>query len=271
MKLAVIPNKGKQAAYEVCEQIAKLIKPDDALLIADDEKLKDSYKIVDTDTLYSEADFILAVGGDGTIMHTAKRAAKFGKAVVGINAGRMGFLANLEQSELHYIKNLLTGEYEVDRRMVLTAEIDGKTYDFINDLVAVKTAKQNLVDLTAGYADEGISYRADGLIIATPTGSTAYSMSAGGPILDTTLDCIVATPICSHSLFSRSVIFDADREILIRVAEEGQTAEIVLDGEARVLVNEKSVIRVAKNRDIAISFVKFKKDAFYDILSQKIK
>ncbi len=271
MKLAVIPNKEKQAAYAVCEQIAQLIKPEEAELIADDLNLGDSYKIVDTDTLYREADFILAVGGDGTIMHTAKRAAQSGKAVIGINAGRMGFLANVEQTELHFLRRLLTGEYEVDSRMVLSAEINGKNYDFINDLVASKAANENLVDLTAGYADQGIAYRADGLIIATPTGSTAYSMSAGGPILDTMLDCIVATPICSHSLFSRSVIFDADREIFIRVTGAGQTAEVVLDGETHVSVDDKSTIRVTKNREISIRFIKFKKDAFYDILSQKIK
>lgn len=271
MKIAVVPNKNKQEAYTVSEEIARLLQPEGAQLLADDPRLCGAYKIVDTDTLYSAADFILAVGGDGTIMHTAKRAARSGKAVVGINAGRMGFLANLEQCELHFLHRLLTGDYEVDHRMVLTAYIDETAYDFINDLVAVKTAADNLIDLTAGYADQGIAYRADGLIIATPTGSTAYSMSAGGPILDTALRCIAVTPICSHSLFSRSVIFDADREIFVRITGAGQIADVVLDGETHVSVNTQSTIRVVQNHVISIQFIKFKKDAFFDILSQKIK
>lgn len=271
MNIAVVPNKDKPAAYAVCQQIAELLQQYPAQLLADDAALAGEYNIMDTDALYKAADFVLAVGGDGTIMHTAKRAARDGKPVVGINAGRMGFLANLEQSELQYLYRLFTGAFEVDDRMVLSAEFAGNAYDFINDLVIVKTGTENLVDLTAGYAEQGIAYRADGLIIATPTGSTAYSMSAGGPILDTSLDCIVVTPICSHSLFSRSVIFNANREIFVRLVGEGQRAEVVLDGETRIPVTQGAAIRVVKNRSISIRFIKFKKDAFYDILSQKIK
>lgn len=271
MNIAVVPNKDKPAAYAVCREIAELLRQYPATLLADDRALTGAYRITDTDTLYRTADFVLAVGGDGTIMHTAKRAARDGKAVVGVNAGRMGFLANLEQAELHHLQRLFTGAFEVDTRMVLSANIGDETYDFINDLVTVKTGAENLVDVTAGYAEQGIAYRADGLIIATPTGSTAYSMSAGGPILDTALDCIVVTPICSHSLFSRSVIFNANREIFVRLVGDGQRAEVVLDGETRVPIQQGSVIRVVKNRSISIRFIKFKQDAFYDILSQKIK
>lgn len=271
MKIAVVPNKDKLATYEVCRQIANLMREHPAQLIADDAALADTYSIVNTDEMYRAADFVLVVGGDGTIMHTAKRAARDGKPIVGINAGRMGFLANLEQSELEYLHRLFTGLYEVDKRTVFSAEFEGNTYDFINDLVTVKTGTENLVDLTVGYAEQGIAYRADGLIIATPTGSTAYSMSAGGPILDTSLDCIVATPICPHSLFSRSVIFNANRDIFVRLVGAGQHAEVVLDGETRIPITQGTSIRVVKNRSLSIKFIKFKKDAFYDILSQKIK
>lgn len=269
MKIAVIANKEKPSVYGVCKEIAELLIPDGVELLTDDAALGGDYQLVETDILYKEADFVVAVGGDGTIMHTAKRAARAGKAIVGINAGRIGFLANVEQSELKELRRLLTGDFEIDSRMVFTVEINGKEYDFINDLVIVKSGLENLIDITAGYAEHGISYRADGLILATPTGSTAYSMSAGGPILDTDLNCIVATPICPHALFSRSMIFNADREMMVCLADEGQTAEMILDGEHHIAVSPNKVIRVMKNREISIQFVKFKKDAFYDILSQK--
>ena len=96
-------------------------------------------------------------------------------------------------------------------------------------------------------------------------------MSAGGPILDPSLDCIVTTPICSHSLFSRSVIFNADREIYLLVNGDEQTADVILDGEIHISVDSKTPVKVVKNRDISVRFIKFKKDAFYNILSRKIK
>ena len=152
----------------------------------------------------------------GITKHQTDAAAKAGKPILGINAGRIAFMAGLEPTELDMLKNLIDGNYENDRRMMLKADVcnsDGtvvKTCFCINDVVLARGTQIKMEDISVEHNGKLINnYTADGIIISTPTGSTAYSLSAGGPVVDPQIESILLTPICTHSLFSRALIFSA--------------------------------------------------------------
>lgn len=229
----------------------------------------------DGDEALEECDFVIAIGGDGTIMHSAKHAMQKNKPVFGINAGRLGFLASLETDELEHLEDLITGNYSIDRRMMLKVTHHTKdgadSYFALNDAVIAKGALAKIVDL--GVSCDGqkiISHRADGIIFSTPTGSTAYSLAAGGPVIDPNIDCISMTPICSHSLMGRSIIFSDDKvlEASANIDEEHE-AYLSVDGENDVKLSKGDTVTIEKS-EIFIHFVKFTDKPFYEILNEKI-
>ena len=167
-------------------------------------------------------DVFIAIGGDGTIIHTAKLAASLGKPILGVNAGTLGFTAGVERHQLSLLANLVKGEYREERRLMLSVELSsgGETRGFyaINDAV-LSGEPAKIIDYNMVLGRRSYRYRADGFIVATPTGSTAYSLSAGGPVIEPNMNCLVYTPICPHSLFNRSVIFGADSHLAVNIPE----------------------------------------------------
>lgn len=224
-----------------------------------------------------ECDYVVAVGGDGTIFHAASEAMFYEKAVLGINAGRLGFLAQIEVDELDRLSEFLSGDYVVEERIVLEASLtlsDGstkKTYA-VNDVVITRPDFGRVCDIEVecnGYFVG--SYRADGLIFATPTGSTAYSLSAGGPIADSTVSCIIMTPLASHSLVTRSIVFDGEKKLTVRSPGCGcSTFFLLADGKAIDAVGENDVVTIQKS-DFKTRFVSFNGRNFYQILTDKMK
>ena len=170
-------------------------------------------------------DAVVAIGGDGTIFHAAADAMRFEKPVLGINAGRLGFLAQAEGDDLSPLDRFAAGDYEIERRLVLQAEVAraGKTEIFyaVNDAVITNPDFGLISEIEVRCGGESVgSYRGDGIIFATPTGSTAYSLSAGGPIADPDVDCMILTPLASHSLVSRSIVFAAQRVLTVTAPGE---------------------------------------------------
>ncbi len=168
---------------------------------------------VETGRLES-AELILSIGGDGTVLEAVKRALPTGLPVLGINLGRVGFLAEIEVSQIaETLDRLEAGQWEVEERMTLKAEVeDGQTVHGLNDIVISKRMVNRLASLAVSV--DGLpfrTYRADGMVVASATGSTAYSFSAGGPAVDPSLRAIFMTAVAPHSLFSRTLVFDADR------------------------------------------------------------
>lgn len=182
----------------------------------------------------AEADVILAVGGDGTILHAAWEAIRNEIPVVGVNAGRFGFLANIERDELDCLGMLAAGSYETERRMLLEADGLGLGEKFtctaINDLVLSKADAARTVELEIRCAGKFVHrYRSDGVVFATPIGSTAYSMSAGGPVVDPSVDAAIMTPVCAHSMFTRPVVFSAGDVIRAEICDDTEV-HVVADG-----------------------------------------
>lgn len=199
----------------------------------------DAFPSPNADALIRESDVTVALGGDGTIIHTAKRAAICGRAVLGINGGRLGFMAGLEADELERLSALIRGEYTVEKRMLLdivvqTGEGGGTRYSALNEAVVSRGSLSRMIELEVSNRGERVArYRADGVIVATPTGSTAYSLSAGGPVIDPALRCLLLTPVCPHSLHSRSYLFDEDAVLAVRPAGGAGRADLSDRGRGR--------------------------------------
>lgn len=229
----------------------------------------------ETEDLLQRADLALALGGDGTILHVAKRAAVCDRPVLGVNCGRLGFMAGLEADELSQLSALITGDYVVEERMMLAVQLhtpDGvQGYTSLNEAVVSRGAASRLIELQV--ANDGMpvmAMRADGVIVATPTGSTAYSLSAGGPIVDPAVKGLLVTPICPHSLQSRSTVFGEQAQLTLRVGgAPGAQALLTIDGEAGLPVSPQDEVTVAR-APLSVRLIRIKRESFYKVLTEKL-
>ena len=223
--------------------------------------------------LYRQGDVLIAVGGDGTIIQVAKGAVQYGKAVLGINVGRLGFVATLERHELDQLEKLVQGAYTVEKRMMLDVSIGGEErhYSVLNDAVLSRGTYSHILDLEVLLNNESIcNYRADGLIVSTPTGSTAYFLSAGGPVVDPSLDCIGLVPICPHSLFTRPVVFGGDATLCAR-AHCGSEEEILLSLDGETILPIHSAVPVTIRRSpLTEGIIRLNHKNFYQVVNDKL-
>ena len=240
-------------------------------------KKRDFIEYIPLDKLYQTADVILLLGGDGTILEAARRAVPAKRPMLGINLGRLGYMAELELNEIDRLADVVAGKYRLDERMVIKVEIldtAGKVrfVSFaLNDAVVSNGSVSRIVDLRMSESGSVIAdYRADGVIVATPTGSTAYSMSAGGAIVDPSLRCICVTPVCPHSLVSRPMIFPADAAIEIKnTCNREKMLFLTLDGKSNQELAFGETVRVTES-DMKAKLIRLNDNGFYDRLRRKM-
>lgn len=235
-------------------------------------------KKLEGNELFETVDYMLIMGGDGTIISAASDCAKHSVPVLGINLGRIGFMTEIEPYAISdAVDRLLTGEYRTEHRMMVMAQIkkDGKVVKechALNDIVVSKAAGKRLVGIDLYSDSELVSrYMADGIILATPTGSTGYSISAGGPVVAPNMDLYVATPICAHMLSVRSAVLSADKEILIKLNEEFEESKAVVssDGEAVCEIDSCDEVLVTRSK-YELELIKIGNQSFYDTLIKKL-
>ena len=240
-------------------------------------KKRDFIEYIPLDKLYQTADVILLLGGDGTILEAARRAVPAKRPMLGINLGRLGYMAELELNEIDRLADVVAGKYRLDERMVIKVEIldtAGKVrfVSFaLNDAVVSNGSVSRIVDLRMSESGSVIAdYRADGVIVATPTGSTAYSRSAGGAIVDPSLRCICVTPVCPHSLVSRPMIFPADAAIEIKnTCNREKMLFLTLDGKSNQELAFGETVRVTES-DMKAKLIRLNDNGFYDRLRRKM-
>ncbi len=223
------------------------------------------------------ADMIICFGGDGTILHMAKTATRAGIPILGVNIGTMGFMAELENTELQQLTRIATGEYTLDNRMMLDVTVhrdrDIIFHDIcLNDVVVTKGAVARIVHL---YVEcdgvQAMECGGDGVIVATPTGSTAYSLSAGGPIVEPEAHNILITPICAHDVASRSMVASDKRVITIGLTRNARrNAFLSVDGGKALRLNIGDVATVRTSR-LETRLVRLKDRSFYDVINVKFK
>jgi len=221
---------------------------------------------------YAQCDAVIVIGGDGTILNAARRVLSHNIPVLGINAGRMGFLAGLERNEIDLLSRLATGEYQLEQRMLLEARVlRGKELVHrqfcINEAVISRYALSRPVEIPVNCDGYSLSYLGDGVIFSTPTGSTAYGFSAGGPVVDPQIETILLTPICNHRLFDRTVVFAADKRVRADILHEGMA--LVVDGEAPFHLAPGQMVEVCRAEQ-SIRFIRLKSQSFLDILAKKL-
>lgn len=277
MKISLIVNKDKARAVDIAAQVVAELAPLGAeLLSCEDCPVKGTTVMATAEDIIRACDIAITVGGDGTILHHAKFAAIYHKPLLGINLGRVGFVANLEPDETDELKKLVTGDYRIQKRMLLdiTVDKDGEEqhYTAMNEAVLHRDSLSNIVNISVALDGEQIiSYRADGMMFSTPTGSTAYSFSAGGPVIEPDMRCILLTPVCPQALSSRQVVFGEDSVLSARVHPESDLkCYLTVDGQYYIPVSSDDTVTVRKSQK-ELQLIILKEKNFYTLLNEKLK
>lgn len=263
MKTAVIPNPQKDIELKYTHKVTDILKNYncDTVICEDDGT-----------TPLPDADLYIVLGGDGSIMRASHSAAQMGIPILGINLGRMGYMAELEKSELHLIEGYFSGEYHIEERMMLSVSTpDGIERLALNDAVLSNGRVSKMVTITmynnGGYVT---TYNADGIIVATPTGSTAYSMAAGGPIVDPSVSCLITTPVCPHSLTSRPLVFSGDARLELKNDTDRDIPMfITVDGGDNLEIEYGRSVKIRRSH-ITTKLVRIKDESFYTTLGKKM-
>lgn len=225
----------------------------------------------------STADAVICFGGDGTILHMAKAATRQGVPVLGVNIGTMGFMAELECTELDQLSRLAADDYTVDERMMLDVVVhrdrDIIFHDIcLNDAVITKGAVARIVHLCVKCDSiQAMECGGDGVIVATPTGSTAYSLSAGGPIVEPEAHSILVTPICAHDVASRGFVASENRVVTVELTRNARrNAYLSVDGGKALRMNMGDIATIRKS-NLTTKLIRLKERSFYDVVNMKFK
>lgn len=281
--IALVPNKYKDPEFICARMVAKKTIELDRRVFVESEHypyFSDIDGVVSTDEqeLFERVELAVVTGGDGSIIHTARRAALKQIPLLGINLGRLGYLAELEQDELHMLKDVFEGRYTLESRMMLSYEVVKNDSErmtgtpALNDIVLTSLGNTNrVVDIEIFEEEHDAfagAFRGDGVIASTPTGSTAYALAAGGPIIEPSLDCIGIVPICTHSLMARPMLFSPNSAL--RLVNAGRaTINVSADGSDEYKLEPGEYVRVSKSEYTAL-FVRVRNSFFYEVLHSKM-
>jgi NAD+ kinase len=225
----------------------------------------------------AKADLIISLGGDGTLLNIAPLVERADVPILGVNLGALGFITEVAVNELESVlSKTLEGDYEVEQRMTLEIRVQGKrrkprAFRVLNDAVIAKGARSRIIDLETYVGNDYLcTYRADGLIISTPTGSTAYSLAAGGPILEPALGAIILSPICPHTLTNRPIVVPSKAAIRVTLRSFGDTVILSPDGQQGMRLNNGDKVE-ARDYGLPVSLIKLPSRSYYEILRSKLK
>ena len=229
------------------------------------------------ESIGKDIDLAMVVGGDGTMLHVARRLARFGVPLIGVNLGHLGFLTDISTDQMYEeLTRILDGDFETEERILLEAEVvrDGKVLhaaNAFNDVVINKGQLARLIEFETWLDGEFVnSTRADGIIVATPTGSTAYALSAGGPILHPTLPAIVLVPICPHTFRDRPLAVSSDSRVeIVMTSTAQQNAHVTLDGQTNFSIQDHDRVRV-RRAERPVTLIHPSRRNHYDVLRAKL-
>lgn len=220
--------------------------------------------------LYAEAEMVIVLGGDGAMLDTARRVAAAGIPMLGINMGRVGYMSELEMDEIEMLSRVFEGKYRIDERAMLEADVitdkgNRKSCGLaLNEATITNGNAARIVDLQLSDGEELVyTYRADGLVIATPTGSTAYSLSAGGPIVDPKLACFCVTPICPHTFSARPLVFPDTADLRVKnICVREKVLKLTLDGRATYDLYYGDQVAIRRSA-LTAKLVRVREESFY--------
>lgn len=280
MHIYMLVNTGKPAAWEVAQQAAKILRDSNAFVQIEEHVAGEGGRgfaeiTTEAERQYKACDIVLSVGGDGTMLHAARHSMIYQKPLLGINIGRVGFLTIVESDELHKLKRLANGDYCVSLRKMLCANISGSEpceHLALNDVVLFKESPDRMLSLDVFCDDVLISrFRGDGVIFSTPTGSTAYSLSAGGPILDAQLNGIVVTQICAHIVHTPPLVVAAHRVLkAVCTGDKDEQMHITCDGRQSMLLKRGEIVHITQSH-LTVPMVQFGEVEQLEAIDKKLK
>ena len=273
------PNREKDVGFKVTARVCAILDEQgiSAVLpapLCPTANRPDGAMLLEWEDALEAAECVVTLGGDGTILHMAKRAALARLPVLGINLGRLGFLTELEVADLPLLPQALAGNWKPDTRLMLEVALQSKgqclyTDYALNDVVVGYGAAANMVEIEVeSDGQTRMSFVGDGLIAATPTGSTAYSLSAGGPVVEPTADCILLTPVCPHRIDMRSIVAASSRSFAIRARSKKPAWVTVDGGEATELHNGDAV--AVRRWEQSLTLMRVKPGGFLERVARKL-
>jgi NAD+ kinase len=276
--MGIIVNMTKDKDLEITASIIDWIERRGGKIMLTESissKLNKSEYSYPLEKIYEHSDFIIVLGGDGTILGVARESARYETPLLGVNLGHLGFLAEVEVKEIYKsLEIIFNDDIKTEKRYMLQASICGSNYtkEFyaINDIVITRGTLSRIITMKTYINEDYVTtFNGDGLIIATPTGSTAYSLSAGGPIISPNLSVTTLTPICPHSLYSRSIVISDEEIIKVDLTENHGDAFLTIDGqEGYKIENGEHVI--IKKAAFTTNLIKIFNRSFYDVLRTKL-
>lgn len=282
-KAYVITNPHKDYNLKILNKVKSVLEDNGVQCVTNEMRLSSEIETVystNPDDIDNDTDYIVVIGGDGTLIQAARDLKNLDIPMIGINLGHLGYLAEIEQDRLEEsLSMMIQGKYKVESRIMLNGSVyrAGKLiYEDIslNDIVLSRYGNLRVIDFKVYVNDEYLNmYSADGVIIATPTGSTAYNLSAGGPILEPCAGIIVITPICSHTLSARSIVLSAESKITIEVCNnrhsDDNSAMVYFDGNNTFTLNEGDIIEINKS-NLDTKIMKLNNMSFVEVLHKKM-
>lgn len=275
--IVLLPNTEKDSDYRVTILAAEVLKKAGAVIYAH-EKHKalcfvSGVRFYSDEEFPKEAEGAIVFGGDGSILDAAHIAFQHDIPLLGVNLGRLGYLTEVEVSDVDSLEKLVTDDYDIRNVRTLEVLLDGVLISerlAVNEVVVSRGDLFHIADMKLSAGNDWLQYRADGLIIATPTGSTAYSLSAGGAVIDPSLDVLSVTPICPHSFFSRSIVFSGDTEIKVQnMNTRGEDLTVAIDGREGATLSSGRTLTVRKAKR-GLKVITLSPRPFIELLKKKM-
>ncbi len=272
MIIALFPNEQKKQSFELAIHIRKFLEEQGVTVVAEDEKAEKigAERLSEADP--SQIKFLISMGGDGTILRLSHRYSHLDAGILGINLGHLGFMADVPASDIYpSLTDLLNGAYTIDHRLVLEASNSHQApLHAVNDIVIHRALNYSLIELAIQI--DGVyvnTFVADGVIIATPNGSTAYSLAAGGPILSPTLQGLVITPICPHTISNRPIVLTSDHKIEIQYLSDYDPIDVRADGLEALELKSGETLQV-KKAERTFKLVNLHRHEYFSTLRTKL-
>ena len=246
MIVALFPNEKKPQSFEIAKQIAQFFRSKKVTVVSEEQKSSKIGVQPLSSVPSEEIDFLISMGGDGTILGLCHRYAYLNAPILGINLGHLGFMADIPMSDIfESLEDLMKGAYTIDERLIL----ETPTLSAVNDIVIHRAQNCSLIELALHVNGTYLNtFLADGIIIATPNGSTAYSLAAGGPILSSALKAFVITPICPHTISNRPIVLTSDQIVQVQYLSPYDPVEVRADGISFIPLKTKESITIQQSQ-----------------------
>ena len=281
-KIFLYPNFTKEGTRDAAEGIVRRLAELEMEIYCDQSVLEQLPPAVgalcqgrEYEQCLSDCQAALVVGGDGSILRLAPDAARHDLPILGVNTGKLGFMSELDAHELRYLKDLAQGRYTIDTPMMLYVSVRRQgeqiySASLLNDVVIAKWTQARLIGVAVSV--DGVltaSIQGDGIIVATPTGSTGYTLSAGGPIIEPNANCMAVTPICAHELGAKPFVLSAERTVAIAAGAEGNLAFLSADGGAPFAIDPADAVTVRRSQ-WQTRLIRLKNIGFYELIHKKL-